>query len=131
MTVFEKFQGLPPWMQKLGAIAGILVALFGAISGYAPAMNALDAAGLFPASTKYVRDENKVLQAAIAGLTIDSIDGKIEAAQAARNKLELDKLGYDAYGQIKAQQEMSRLSDTIDALREKKRNLRGERLGPN
>jgi hypothetical protein len=128
--VFERVKILPRWLQWIGGVAGVFVAVFGAIAGAPPAMNALDDAGFYLASRLYVRNDRRGFETALTSIQIDSIDGKIEAAEAAHNKLELDQLGYDTVGQIKALQEMRRLATTIDLLREKRRNIKGER-GPN
>lgn len=122
---------------KIVAWMTFISTMFGLITGLTPAVSALDSMGLPVMATRaWVRDDNGQLRSAVTSLTmkqndmqLDTLNGKLEAAVAARNKLELDKLNYDDRGKVLADQEMRRLQDTIDLLNEQKRSIRGGR-GP-
>lgn len=124
--------------RKFIAIVSAVGVIFGAIAGFTPALSAWDDMGLpTPATRAWVRDDNGQIKALVAllnskqaDLQLDNVNGKIEATTAARNSLEIAALNYDAEGKVKAAQEMRRLDDTIAALNEQKRAIRGLR-GPN
>lgn len=127
----ESWDGLSP-VGKMMAIVPAVGTVLTILTTATPAVTAWDDMGLPTMATRsWVRDDNgqlkqlvSALNAKQADLQIDNVNGKIESTTAARNKLEIDALGYDPAAKIRASQEMRRLDDTINALNEQKRAIR-------
>lgn len=130
----------------IGGAAGAVASIFAAITAFIPAVEAWDKAGLPTLSTRgFVREQTFEIKssqaidkqqmqstqalekAQLQAIQLDNANGKRENLTAARNKLELDALQYDDAGKIKAQQEMRRLDESINAISEQIRSLNGQR----
>lgn len=138
MSFKEAWDGLPAPLKGFAAGVGIVGGVITVITGFAGAVDALDAGGFpIPATRAWVREDNgqikslvRVLNEKQTAIQLDNLNGKVESMTALRNKLEIDALNYDPEGKTRAAQEMRRLDETIAALNEQRRAIRGTR-GPN
>lgn len=126
-------------LKALGTAGAALAGVFGGIAGFAPAVEAWDTAGMPTLAMRgFVRSEANAIKNSQAQTThqlmdvqIDIATGKRDQTQIARDQLELQAAKEtDPDTKLKMQQQMRRLDETVSALNEQVRALRGAR-GPN
>jgi hypothetical protein len=134
MSLIDNWNAFTP-TGKAMAVITIVGGILTVLTQITPAVSALDDNG-FPvmATRAFVREYTGQANTAIGRLTakqndmqVDTLNGKIEAARASRNAIEIAALKYDDEGKTKAGQEIRRLDDLIAALSEQLRAIQGVR----